>query len=98
MLLINLNSFYNLANENDFQNEYLMSSIMAEIKNEAALNIASYNIKNWDDLKSALLNSYSDKRDLFSLNIELCELKQFHNKSCFDFFNRVQKHLNLSIP
>lgn len=41
--------FYNKDDATDFQNEYLLSSIIAKIKGEAAVNISSYVIKNWID-------------------------------------------------
>ena len=37
--------FYNTKDVSDFQNEYLMSSILAKIKGEAAVNIAFCVIK-----------------------------------------------------
>lgn len=89
-----VNKFYNTADPTDFQNEYLMSSLLAKIKGEAAINISSCLINNWQDLKNALLNAYADKRDIYTLNIEMCELKQ-GNESPFDFYNRMQHILNL---
>lgn len=88
--------FYNAADPTDFQNEYLMSSLLAKIKGEAAVNISSSLINNWQDLKSALLNAYADKRDVYTLNIEMSELKQ-GNETPFDFYNKVQQILNLQI-
>lgn len=89
--------FYNAENVDDFQNEYLMSSILAKLKGEVAVNISSCVISNWNDLKNALINSYADKRDCFSLNIEMTEMKQTANESPFDFYNRIQHVLNLQI-
>jgi len=88
--------FYNVTDVNDFQNEYLMSSILAKLKGEVAINISSCIISNWNDLKNALINSYADKRDCYSLSIELTELKQ-GNETPFDFYNRIQHVLNLQI-
>lgn len=88
--------FYNTTDITDFQNEYLMSSILSKIKGEAAINISSSSICTFDDLKNALLAAYADKRDLYTLNIEMTELKQ-GNESVFDFFNRVQQILNLQV-
>lgn len=86
--------FYNTADESDFQNEYLMSSILAKIKGDAMLNISSCIINKWSDLKTALLNAYGDKRDLYTLTIELTELKQ-GNETPFEFYNRIIHVLNL---
>lgn len=92
-----VNKFYNAVDLNDFQNEYLMSSLLAKIKGEAALNISSCVINTWDSLKTALLTAYSDKRDIYTLNIEMVDLKQNNQESPFDFFNKIQQKLNLQI-
>lgn len=89
--------FYNTTNAEDFQNEYLMSSILAKIKGDAASIISSCRVSNWHELKNALINTYADKRDCYTLNIELTELRQNSNESPFDFYNRLQKILNLQI-
>lgn len=89
-----VNKFYNTIDATDFQNEYLMSSILAKIKGEAAINISSCIINNWNDLKRALLNAYADKRDIYTLNIEMTECKQ-DNESPFEFYTRMQQLLNL---
>lgn len=86
--------FYNTADPTDFQNEYLMSSILSKIKGDAMLSISSCVIKNWADLKTALLNTYSDKRDAYTLNIEMVELRQ-GNENAFEFYNKIQHVLNL---
>lgn len=89
-----VNKFYNKVDVTDFQNEYLMSSILAKIKGEAAVNISSCIINNWNDLKLALLNAYADKRDIYTLNLEMTECKQ-ENESPFEFYTRIQQLLNL---
>lgn len=88
--------FYNTADPTDFQNEYLMSSILSKIKGEAAINIASSTISTFNDLRTALLAAYADKRDIYTLNIEMTEMKQ-DNETAFDFYNRIQQILNLQI-
>lgn len=92
-----VNRFYNAANVDDFQNEYLMSSIRSKIKGDAALNLSSCVVKNWFDLKTNLLHAYSDKRDSYTLCLELSNLKQNPIESPFDFYNKIQKNLNLQI-
>ena len=89
-----VNKFYNATNPNDFQNEYLMSSILAKVKGDAMLNISSCRIDTWKHLKDALINAYSDKRDCYTLNIEMVEIKQ-GNETAFDFYNKIQHLLNL---
>lgn len=92
-----VNRFYNAMDPNDFQNEYLMSSILAKVKGDAAVNISSNIITNWADLKKCLINTYADKRDCYTLNIELTELRQNNSETPFEFYDRVQHLLNLQI-
>lgn len=89
--------FYNAQDPTDFQNEYLMSSILAKVTGDAAIKISSCLITNWAELKTALHNTYSDKRDVFSLGIEMTELKQGFRESVFDFYNNILTLLNLQI-
>ncbi|KAI5755100.1 hypothetical protein M8J77_014183 [Diaphorina citri] len=86
--------FYNQANPNDFQNIYLMSSLRAKIKGEAKINLSTYNITTWIELKTALLNTYGDKRDCYTLCVEMCNLTQ-GNESPFEFHAKIQKYINL---
>lgn len=90
-----VNRFYNQNDLNDFQNEYLMSSIRSRIKGDAALNISNCQITNWNELKLSLAYAYADKRDAHTLCIELSNLKQNSNESPFDYYNKIQKMLNL---
>lgn len=68
--------FLNVADPNDFQNEYLQSSILAKIKGPAATIVHNAQFSTFNDLKTILLNAYSDKRDEFTLTAELVNLKQ----------------------
>jgi hypothetical protein len=88
--------FYDHKDPNDFSNILLIKAIKNKVKGEAATHIASYEISNWADLKTALLATYADKRDLPTLNMELCELKQGKLKP-LEFFSRVQDNLNLQV-
>lgn len=90
-----VSKFYNTADSNDFQNEYLMSSILAKIKGDAQNQITNCIITTWDELKTALVTTYSDKRDIFTLTIELTHMKQMPNETAFDFYNRINNNLNL---
>lgn len=55
---------YKTQDANDFQNGYLMSSILANINEDAASKISSGIILNWNDLKTALVNIYFYKRGM----------------------------------
>ncbi|XP_072380658.1 uncharacterized protein [Diabrotica undecimpunctata] len=91
-----VNKFYNITDPTDFQNEYLTSSILAKIKGDAAINISSCTIRTWENLKDALLNTYADKRDVYTLSIEITHLKQ-GNESPFEFLQKIQHLLNFQI-
>ena len=89
-----INQFYIRNPENDFRNIYLLKSIKNKIKGDAANQIASYNVTTWNELKTALLATYSDKRDLQTLQIELCNMRQNSLKP-LEFYTKIQKNLNL---
>lgn len=90
-----VNYFQDTANPNSFQNFFLLNSIKNKIKGEAKLNLSSHSIQTWNDLKTALLETYSDKRDCYTLTIELCNMKQYGNETAFAFHTRIQSHINL---
>jgi len=92
-----VNKFMNVTDPNDFQNEYLLSSLISKIKGTAAQTVHNTHISNFLDLKNALLNAYSDRRDVFTLGIELAQLKQGLNETPFEFYEKVSKLLNLQI-
>lgn len=89
-----INRFYNPNDANDFQNTLILRSIKNKVKGDAAISIASYNITTWLNLKNALLATYSDKRDLQTLIIELCNMRQGNLKP-LEFYSKVQDNLNL---
>lgn len=88
--------FYN-PNADDFQNEQLMHSILSKIKGQAEIDISSSAPSSWAELKNALLISYLDKRDLWTLNTEIVQAVQKPHESPFEFHNKIQRLLNLQI-
>lgn len=83
-------------NVDNFQNKFILNCLKNKIVGKAKDDISTYTITTWMDLRNALLATYADKRDLQSLTIELCELRQ-NKQSAIDFFNSIQKNLNLQI-
>lgn len=67
-----------------------MFTIKTKIKGETNKYIAK-----WHELKLSLINTYSDKRDIYKLNIEIINLKQNYNEIVF--LNNVQQLLYLQI-
>jgi len=74
----------------------LLRAIKSKVKGDAANAISSFEFTGWDSLKQALLATYADKRDLETLTIELCNLKQGKLK-VLEFYNKIQENLNLKI-
>lgn len=89
--------FYVAANPEDFQNEYLFSTILTKIKSPALELVTSANSYGWPDVRKVLVSSYLDKRDCFTLNLEMAELKQESSETPFNFYERIQKLLNLQV-
>lgn len=90
-----VNHFYDAVNPGNFQNVYLMNSLRSKIVGEAKVNLSTYTITTWNDLKRALLTTYGDKRDCYTLAFEMCNIKQYYTESPFEFHTRVQKFVNL---
>lgn len=87
--------FYDRQNVDNFQNDFLMSSILSKITGKAQIQISNCRIDNWQELKEALLQTYSDKRKASTLTIEMTQMRQIQSESSFDFFQRIQNHLYL---
>lgn len=86
--------FYNHDNERDFQNVMLMAAIKSKIHPPAKNTVPSH-AKTYEDIREALLSAYSDKRDIFTLGIELTKMRQMDSESPFDFHKRILKILHL---
>lgn len=91
------NRFQNPADPDDFQNEFLLNSLIAKVKGPAAEVIYNSKIESFADLKEALLQAYSDRRDHLTLELELANMKQGRTENPFKFFERISKILNLII-
>lgn len=89
--------FYVSANPDDFQNEYLLSTILTKLKGAALELVVSSNSYSWLDVRKTLLSCYLDKRDCYTLNLEMSELKQQAGETPFAFYEKIQKLLNLQI-
>lgn len=85
--------FYNSADPLCYDNFVLIANIRSKIKGEALSAISNHAINSWTDLKNALINSYADKRDCYTLAIEIANLRQ-HNESAFEYHNKMLGLLN----
>ncbi|KAI5725180.1 hypothetical protein M8J77_012155 [Diaphorina citri] len=88
--------FYDPQNPGKFQNKFLMSSILSKIKGEAQMNISSLVISRWEDLNKALIATYADKRDIYTLTIEMSSLRQ-NDLTPFEFHQKIQNFINLQV-
>ncbi|KAL1129632.1 hypothetical protein AAG570_012577 [Ranatra chinensis] len=87
---------YDKANPKSFENFLLINSIKNKITGKAAESLAAINTETWDELKTALVQLYGDRRDAYSLTIELCSIKQ-HKLKPLEFYNKILENLNLQI-
>lgn len=86
--------FWNSTDPNDFQNVMLLAGVKAKIKPPASSTLLSTTLTSFASIKTALLDAYSDKRDIFSLNIDLTKLKQYDSESPFTYHTRVKTALD----
>lgn len=91
-----IRNFYDVQNAANPRNDFLTSRIRAKIQGEAALYLGNKQIRNWQELRQALVNAYSDKRDDATLTIEMVKLEQ-GNDTAFAFYKKIQKLLHLQI-
>lgn len=91
-----INYLYDAENLENPVNNFISSRIRAKIQGEAGFFIANNDINSWEDLKKALINAYSDKRDDATLAIQMTRLEQ-SNESPLQFYTKIQKLLNLQI-
>lgn len=85
--------FYNQTDPDDFQNVMLLAGIKSKIRPPASTVLAAANLVTYDSLRQALLNAYSDKRDILSMNIDLCKLRHGEHEDPFKFHLRVHNAL-----
>lgn len=80
-----ISRFYNAIDQKHLQNEFLINNLLSNFKRETAEHV---NVRIWNDVKNALIEAYSDRRDDIILLIEISNCKQ-NNKNCFDFYFNV---------
>ena len=90
-----IDSFYDVANPNNFQNVYIINSIINKLEGNAQIiaNINSCN--NWVDLRNVLVRNFSDQRDESCLNRDLTSMRQKPTKTPKQFYERVLHTLNI---
>lgn len=72
------------------QKPILFSYIQSTIKSRAEISLNNRSFGNWNDLKKHLLETYSDKKTITQLQLELQLCKQFQNENISEFTQRVE--------
>lgn len=90
-----IDTFYDIANPQCFQNIYLLNSLIGKLSGNAKLIVNVQNVTNWDQLKDVLYRNFADRRDEACLNRDLVMLRQNPNESAQDFYDRCLEILNL---
>lgn len=89
--------FTDVEDEDNFQNEEVLRTILSKIQGPASDMISNLTITDFDEIKKALLETYSDKRDIYTLNHELTALRHREQENPFEFLSRVKDKLNIIV-
>lgn len=73
------------------QNEALMAYVISRITGSARAQLRDKAITDWPELKSLLLQLYSDKKHYTQLMEDLNTIKQSSNENILSFYNRIDK-------
>lgn len=90
-----IDTFYNVNQPNDFQNIYLLNSIISKLTGNAKVVLGTQNVTTWGELKSILSRHFADQRDEACLNRDLVMLRQQINEKPSQFYDRIMHILNL---
>ena len=88
--------FYDTNDIECFQNDLILSSFTSKLGPAVTNKLCLNSIENYCDLRQTLIQTYSDKRDTYTLTLELAKMKQL-NEDCFQFHDRICKLLNSQI-
>lgn len=90
-----INQFYDAANPNNFQNTFLLNSLVSKLSGSAKLVVNIQNVNTWQELKDTLHRNFADQRDESCLTRDLVLMKQNSNENPSQFFDRCLQLLNL---
>lgn len=90
-----IDNFYDQTNPTNFQNTYLINSLISKLTGNAKLVINIQNVNRWEDLKNVLQRNFADQRDETCLNRDLVLMKQLPQEKPFEFYDRILHILNL---
>lgn len=84
----NCQSAHDLAS--NYQKPIIFTFICAQLNDKAELAILNHDFKRWPELKSFLLECYSEKNNYGHLQMELQACRQYFNENITDFIQRVE--------
>lgn len=89
--------FFNQEEPDDFQNEEIIEAILLKIQGSAEKIFAAKRITSYEQIKTLLLENFSDRRDIFTLDLEFSSYKQGDKESPFHFHERLTRHLDTTV-
>lgn len=89
-----VNHFYDITNADNYQNVIIFRTIISKLKGNAreVINISGCTTIN--QIKQELIRNFSDPRDETCLSLDLNNLRQGHNESPYQFYDKVRKVLH----
>lgn len=90
-----ITNFYNYESPNDFQNTYLLNSLISKLTGNAKVVVNIQNVSTWEELRKTLLRNFADQRDETCLNRDLVLMRQLPNENPQQFYDRILEILNL---
>lgn len=90
-----ITTFYDRQNVNNFQNKYILNSLISKLSGNAKSVVNIQNCSNWEELKTTLHRNFADQRDEACLNRDLVLLRQNPNEKVNHFYDRILEILNL---
>ena len=85
-----MNSFYDAENPNLYLNHFLLNFVQSKLTGNARLIISTKIINTWLDLRTAIVQNFTDQRDETSLLSELLSFKQKPQEDALTFSNRCR--------
>ena len=81
---------YKPLNDNDL-NQHIFESIQEKLTGKAEIMVGKrVELDNWEKLKNALIQCFSDRRDIDCLVQELTRVRPYKNENLINFGNRLQ--------
>uniref|UniRef100_A0A0A9Z9Q8 Retrovirus-related Gag polyprotein from transposon HMS-Beagle n=1 Tax=Lygus hesperus TaxID=30085 RepID=A0A0A9Z9Q8_LYGHE len=92
-----IDHFYDSNDPTSYANRVILNNIKAKIKGKAATGIFNAPLETWEEIKTALVVNFDDKRDEEHLILEFGRLRQRQNEDPFEFHSRAFKLFTLLI-